>query len=93
MPESATDRLSGSIAAAINFIPDETSQVDMRPYLLHQIEHITSYVGPDDLETPELMAIAAVIAQAFSRWLADPVRCVGAPRRAHGLRVLPGGWT
>jgi hypothetical protein len=76
MPHPDAPDLCRKVDAALDFIPDEAGEEEMRPYMKWQLNNIMDRISPDDLTTAELMALLAVLAPALSRRLggSTPVR-------------------
>lgn len=82
-----TPAICRKIDAALDFVGD--NEDEMRPYLLHQLEHMMGgpeHITLDDCRTSELMSLAAILAPVFSRCLAGTP--TGSSEERIGNRVL-----
>lgn len=88
MPHRDSPAICAKIDAALDFVGD--TEDEMRPYLLHQLEHMMGgpeHITLDDCRTSELMSLAAVLAPVFSRRLAGTA-VAGTLEEGTGKRVL-----
>lgn len=65
-------QLTGKVSAALDYLGDEQSAEQLRPYVEWQLKGLMEVVCLEHMNTPELMALVAVLAPVFSRAIGGP---------------------